>query len=246
MSIGTLLGGLVGDLRFVGLLGLSSTLLAIGLVYLTKGPPVIPRGEARRSVLPRAAVLPGGTFALASVGYAAMVGFVVVHLEARDVNGTIALVTFTVTVLVGRFVAVPMALRIGLARALPGALVLSATGLLMVGLGTGLPVALAGSMVVAIGYCVLWPVLGALVAGRVRGDQRGAALGALAASYDVAIGVSSIPFGLLVAGAGTEWIFVAAAASSLVAGGAGIVLGRGAPPRVVAGPDPIVSAGDPG
>ena len=83
-----------------------------------------------RALLPRGVALPGTALGLGNLGYAAMVGFLVVHLDDQGGRGAVALTAFSVAVLLGRLVVVPLAARLGILRTLPYGLVAMAAGLL--------------------------------------------------------------------------------------------------------------------
>ena len=83
---GPLLGGLLGSLPRVGLLTAGLGLAAAALVRLAGPAPAVtpdPDPGRRASLLPRPAVLPGVALALGNVGYAAIAGFLVLHLVDR-------------------------------------------------------------------------------------------------------------------------------------------------------------------
>ncbi len=220
-TLGTLAGGLLGSLWSVGLFAGVAALLGLPALRWTARPPALTRQQGRPVLVPREALVPGFTFGLGSVGYAAVIGFVVLHLNGRSASGTVVLSVFTATVLVGRFVVVPLVVRYGLVRSLRPALVVTAAGLVVLATAPATAVAVVGAMLVAAGHSALWPALGAVGAGRVPVEQRGAAIGAMVAFYDVFVGISSLLFALWATGSGlwtgTGRIFLAAAVVVLVA-----------------------------
>ena len=227
---GYALGPLVGaalDLRAVGVVVLASAVVGLAL---TRGlPDRRSSGEPARglrSLLPRGVALPGTALGLGNLGYAALVGFLVVHLDDRGGRGAVALTAFSVAVLLGRLVVVPLAARVGVLRTLPYGLTAMAAGLLVIA-GTGsTAVAAAAAAVVGLGYCLPFPALATLVAGRVPESQRGAAIGALTAFYDVFVGVGSVLGGLVADRSGTPAVFELAAVGVLAAAAVNIVLAR--------------------
>lgn len=221
------LAGAVLDLQQVGLLVVAGAV--VGLL-LTRGLPDAtvdgPRATGVRALLPRGVALPGVALGLGNLGYAALVGFLVVHLDDQGGSGAVALTCFSVAVLAGRLVIVPLAARVGVMRTLPYALLAMAAGLVVIA-GTGdTAVAAVAAAVVGLGYCLPFPALATLVAGRVPASQRGAAIGALTAFYDVFVGVGSIAGGLVAARAGTGAVFVLAAVGVLAAAAVDVVLDR--------------------
>jgi MFS family permease len=225
-ALGPLAGAALG-LRSVGVLVVASAV--VGLV-LTRGLPD-PRASGEparglRSLLPRGVALPGTALGLGNLGYAAVVGFLVVHLDDRGGRGAVALTAFSVAVLLGRLVVVPLAARLGILRTLPYGLTAMAAGLLVIA-GTGsTAVGAAAAVVVGLGYCLPFPALATLVAGRVPASQRGAAIGALTAFYDVFVGIGSVLGGLVADRSGTPAVFVLAAVGVLAAAAVNVGLAR--------------------
>ena len=227
---GYALGPLVGaalDLRAVGLVVVATCALA--LLLTARLPDTVAEGErlvGLRSLLPRGVALPGVALGLGNLGYAALVGFLVVHLDDRGGRGAVALTAFSVAVLLGRLLVVPLAARAGIMRTLPYGLTAMAAGLLVIA-GTGsTAVAAAAAAVVGLGYCLPFPALATLVAGRVAPAQRGAAIGALTAFYDVFVGLGSVAGGLVVERSGTPAVFVLAAGGVVAAAVVNVVLAR--------------------
>jgi MFS family permease len=229
-TLGTLAGGLLGSLWAVGIFAGVAALVGLPALHWTRRPPPVPRQTGRPTLMPREALVPGITFGLGSAGYAAVIGFVVLHLNGRGAGGTVALSVFSATVLIGRFVVVPVVVRYGLVRSLRPALFVTATGLVVLATAPGTAAGVVGAVLVAAGHSALWPALGAIGAGRVPLEKRGAAIGSMVAFYDVFVAVSSLLFALLATGpgawTGTGRIFLIAAVVVLAAAGFDAVFGR--------------------
>ena len=225
-ALGPLVGAALG-LRTVGLVVLVTAVVGLLLTARTADAPVVGEpARGLRALLPRGVALPGTALGLGNLGYAAMAGFLVVHLDDQGGRGAVALTAFSLAVLLGRLVVVPLAARVGVLRTLPYGLVAMAAGLLVIA-GTGSTVvAAAAAAVVGLGYCLPFPALATLVAGRVPDAQRGAAIGALTAFYDVFVGVGSLVGGLVAARSGTPTVFVLAATGVLAAAGVNVALAR--------------------
>ena len=227
---GYALGPLVGavlDLRQVGLVIAVGALLGLAVTRgLVESRVDGPRVTGARALLPRGVALPGVTLGLGNLGYAALVGFLVVHLDDQGGNGAVALTCFSVAVLTGRLVVVPLAARLGIMATLPYAMVVMALGLVVIGRTGSTVVAGVAAAVVGLGYCLPFPALASLVAGRVPASQRGAAIGALVAFYDVFVGIGSVAGGLVAARSGTDAVFVLAAIGVLSAAAVNVVLSR--------------------
>ncbi|MCU1692230.1 MAG: major facilitator superfamily 1 [Frankiales bacterium] len=225
-ALGPLLGAFL-DIRQVGVVVLVGA--ALGLVATAQLPEshvAGPPATGLRALLPRGVALPGISLGLGNLGYAVIVGFLVVHLDDRGARGAVALTCFSVAVLVGRLAVVPLAARIGILRTLPYGLVAMAAGLLVIGATSSTLVAGAAAAVVGLGYCLPFPALATLVAGRVPAAQRGAAIGALTAFYDVFVGIGSVAGGLVADRSGTPAVFVLAALGVLAAAAVNVALAR--------------------
>ncbi len=226
-AVGPLLGAVL-DLRQVGLLVLLGAAAGLLLTAGLAETPVEAATPARglRALLPRGVALPGIALGLGNLGYAVIVGFLVVHLDDRGARGAVALTCFSVAVLAGRLLVVPLAARVGILRTLPYGLVAMAAGLLVIGATSSTAVAGTAAALIGLGYCLPFPALATLVAGRVPAGERGAALGALVAFYDVFVGVGSVLAGLLASRAGTPAVFAFGAAGVLAAAALNVALGR--------------------
>lgn len=209
-TVGVLIGGILNSLPSTGALAGVAALIGIPALRWAQRPPGLSKEKVKRSFMPKAAFIPGITFGLGAVGYSAIVGFIVLHLNSREASGIVALSAFTTTVLLGRFVAVPVATHFGLQRSLKPVLLISACGLILISTAHITMVAVAGVVLVGLAHSILWPALGSLVAGRVRAEERGAAMGFMTAFYDIAVGLSSILFGTMATKNGTARVFLVA------------------------------------
>jgi MFS family permease len=164
------------------------------------------------SFFPRAAHRPGAALALANLGYAALAGFVVLHLSARGIGGGATVFTaFAVAVFASRLVLSRVPDRAGARPTATVAGLLEALGLLIIALAMSLPVALAGAVVVGIGFSMLFPSLALMVVGEVGEDRRGSALGAFTAFFDIGVGLGGPIAGVTASLAGYPAVFVLAA-----------------------------------
>src|SRR6202011_4882015 len=138
-------------------LPLAGALLALRL-------PEPPGGGAAEpgplAIFPRAAHRPGLALALANIGYAALAGFVVLHLRARGIGGGASVFTaFAVAVFASRLVLSRVPDRAGARRTATTAGLLEALGLAIIALAHSLAVALCGAIVVGVGFSMLFPSL---------------------------------------------------------------------------------------
>jgi MFS family permease len=168
------------------------------------------------SWFPRAAHRPGLALALANVGYAALAGFVVLHLRARGIGGGASVFTaFALAVFACRLVLSRVPDRQGARRTATAAGLLEAAGLLIIAVAHSLTVALLGAVVVGVGFSMLFPSLALMVVGRVGGDRRGSALGAFTAFFDIGVGLGGPLAGATAALAGYPAVFVLGAGAAL-------------------------------
>jgi MFS family permease len=165
---------------------------------------------------PRAAFRPGVALALANFGYAALAGFVVLHLSARGIGGGATVFTaFAVAVFASRLVLSRVPDRAGAQPTATAAGLLEALGLLIIALASSLPVALVGAVIVGIGFSMLFPSLALMVVGEVGDDRRGSALGAFTAFFDIGVGLGGPIAGATASLAGYPAVFVLGAAAAL-------------------------------
>lgn len=200
---------------------LTAVLPLIGAVIAMRLP------EPRRAVgsrakagpwLPRAARRPGAALALANVGYAALAGFVVLHLRARGIGGGASVFTaFAVAVFASRLVLSHVPDRLGARRTATLASLTETVGLVIIASANSLPEALVGAVVVGLGFAMLFPSLALMVVGNVSEDHRGSAMGAFTAFFDVGVGLGAPLAGITASIAGYPSVFYLSAVAALLA-----------------------------
>jgi MFS family permease len=169
-----------------------------------------------RALFPRSARRPGIALALANVGYAALAGFVVLHLRTRGIGGGASVFTvFALAVFASRLVLSRVPDRAGARPTATAAGLIEALGLMVIALAGTLPVALAGALIVGVGFSMLFPSLALMVVGDVGEDRRGSALGAFTMFFDIGVGLGAPLAGATAALAGYPAVFVLAAAAAL-------------------------------
>lgn len=203
--------------------------------------PAATAGEAAAWLrLPRPALRPGCALALSQVGYATMAGFVVLHLAQRGVaGGALMFTVFAAAVVATRLLAGGLVDRVGPVRSAIGAAGAEAAGLALLAVATSLPAALAGALVTGAGFSLLFPALALLVVGRVDEVQRGVALGAFTAFFDIGVGLGAPLAGAVAALAGYPAAFWVAAGMA----GAGALVGGGVRPALGPRREPDHDAG---
>jgi MFS family permease len=211
--------------------------LAGALIALRLPEPAARPAPGPLAFLPRAAHRPGAALALANVGYAALAGFVVLHLRARGIGGGAAVFTaFAVAVFASRLVLSRVPDRAGARPTATAAAAIEAVGLTVIALADSLAAALAGAIIVGIGFSMLFPSLALMVVGRVDDDRRGSAMGAFTAFFDIGVGLGGPLAGLAAALAGYPSVFFLSAGAAVAAAG----LAAWSPRRraALAGPHP--------
>jgi MFS family permease len=181
-------------------------------------------------LIAREAVRPGAALALASVGYACVAAFVVLHLDDRGVgHGATAFGAFATMVVLTRLFAGDLPDRIGPARVATAAALVEGIGLATIGLAPSLPVAIAGSLAMGAAFSLLYPSLSLIVVERVPETRRGAALGTFTAFFDAGVGIGAPLAGVAVVLSDYEGAFLLSASIALVAAAtvAFAIAGRG-------------------
>jgi MFS family permease len=159
------------------------------------------------------AVRPGLAVALASIGYAAVATFIVLHLEARGIGeGALVFGAFAAMIVVTRLVAGDLPDRIGAAKVAIGATLGEAVGLVTIAFAHSLPAALVGGMVMGAAFSLLNPSLMLIAVNRVSASARGAAMGTFTAFFDAGVGIGAPLAGLAAALTDYEGAFILAAA----------------------------------
>jgi MFS family permease len=187
------------------------------LVALRVPDPFVPIPHAARGpLIARESIRPGLALSLASVGYAAIASFIVLHLQAQgESHGAIAFTVFAVTVVLTRLIAGDLPDRIGPLRCAAGAASVESFGLALIALAGGLPMAIVGAAAMGTAFSLLYPSLSLVVVNRVSDARRGAALGTFTAFFDLGVGIGAPLAGIAAALGGYPAAFWVAAGCAL-------------------------------
>lgn len=226
LSVGPLAGELLleaGGYRAVWIFAAAMPLLG-ALIALRVPDPFQPlaHSEPHPLIAPEA-VRPGIAVALASIGYAAVAAFIVLHLEARGVgHGATVFAVFAAMIVITRLIVGDLPDRVGAAPVAIGATLGEAVGLLVIAVAHSLPVALLGGMAMGAAFSLLNPSLMLIAVNRVSESARGAAMGTFTAFFDAGVGFGAPLAGLAAALTDYEGAFVLAAA--IAVGSAAMIL----------------------
>ncbi len=221
LSIGPLVGELLlhaSGYTLVWLFAAASPLAGALIASRLPDPfhPVAHEDEHHPLIAPEA-VRPGTALALASLGYATVAAFVVLHLEARGVgHGATVFGAFATMVVLTRLIGGDLPDRIGPARVAAVAALGEAAGLALIGIAHSLVAALVGALAMGAAFSLLYPSLSLIVVERIPETRRGAALGTFTAFFDAGVGVGAPLAGLAAALTGYEGAFLFAAAIAVV------------------------------
>lgn len=219
LSVGPLIGQLLLDqsgYRAVWIFAAAMPLLGAGIASRA-GDPFVPLEHAEpHPLIAPEAVGPGFAVALASLGYAAVATFIVLHLEARGIShGATVFAAFAAMIVLTRLVIGDLPDRVGAAPVAVAATLGEAVGLVLIAVAQSLPVALAGGIAMGAAFSLLNPSLMLIALGRVSESARGAAMGTFTAFFDAGVGLGAPLAGLVVALSDYESAFYFAAAVSV-------------------------------
>ena len=224
LAAGAPLGAAI-DARF-GFVGLSlaaalAPLAGIAAALVVR--PVSPVGGTRlgfHRVLSLIA-LPGAGLALCALGFGAIAAFATLHFARHGwPHAALAMTSFGAAYVLARLLFATLPDRVGGARVAVGSAAVAALGQLGLWLAPSGTVAVAAAALTGFGFSLAFPAFGVEAIRRVPPQNRGVALGAYTACFDVSLGVGVPALGALVGAFGTSAAFVAAT----LAAGASLVI----------------------
>ncbi|HYW23780.1 MAG TPA: MFS transporter [Terriglobales bacterium] len=238
ISAGTFLGAVLVRFGYDTVWAFSAAAPFLGLLLISSvaAPAAAARPSGRLDLLLRPAALPGLALALAAAGYAGLAAFVVLHLQARGIpSGFVVLGTFSVVYAGTRLFIGRVPDQYGPRRVVVWCGIGEAIGLLVIALAPNLAVALAGSVVMGVGFSLLHPSLALMVMNRTDRSKQGAALGAYTSFWDLGLGVWGPATGAVASGFGYPAVFVVGAACAVAAVAVALSVRQPAPQPVAAG-----------
>jgi MFS family permease len=233
LSVGPLAGQLILDAGgYTAVWLFAAAVPVLGALFAIRVPdPFVPRSHAEpHPLIAPEAVRPGLAIALASVGYAAVAAFVVLHLEDRGVgHGVLVFAAFAAMIVLARLIAGGLPDRIGPARVAVAATLVEAAGLVTIALAHSLPVAILGGCAMGAGFSLLNPSLMLIAVGGVADSARGATMGTYTAFFDAGVGIGAPLAGLAAALTDYEGAFLLAAGVAVGSSLLSLTMLRGEP-----------------
>lgn len=212
--LGTLLAPHVG---FAGVALAAAAAPIIGLAALRLTPDVKPVGGVRlplRGVVAEVA-LPASGLALAALSFGAIVAFTSLRFAGRGwAHAELATTAFGAAYVLARVLFGGLPDRLGGARVALGSAALVVVGQLATYLAPSPALAIAAAALTGAGFSLAFPSFGIEAVRRVPPQSRGAALGAYAASFDLAMGVGVPLLGALASPIGHDALFLVSAAGA--------------------------------
>lgn len=193
-------------------------LLAVPLALAMPG--LVAVAARRRSVLGVLGAMwqPGLAMVMASGGFGTIAAFLALYYAELGWSGAgLALTVFGGVYILSRLMLAGLPDRVGGVRVAMVCLVGEAAGLVLIAVAGSPTVAMLGTGLTGLGYSLVFPALGVEVVRRVSPENRGVALGAFLACFDLGLGASGPVMGLVAAGHGLPASFLAAAAACVLA-----------------------------
>lgn len=196
----------------------------LGLAVLLRLPAPAHDAAAGQGgpLVPRGALLPGAGLACGAVASAALTAFLVLQADAEHVaHGSLAIAAYAAATAAVRILLGRLPDRLGPRRTLLVAVACGASGQALIAASSSLAPLLVGGALFGACWGLLYPSLALLVLERIDTGQRGRALAAYGAFWDLGFGLGAPALGVIAANAGYRAVFVAATVA--IAGAALVV-----------------------
>ncbi len=203
------------------LVGLTGLVVAPTLITPKRLDVALPEGTPRRRMsvsFPKSALLPSVTVGCYNLAYAAVTGFVILHLRAEGLDTRYALSFYGVAVLCGRLLFGGIPDRLGPRPSLMAGLTLMFGALSIVAWAPSLWAVRIGLAVFGIGYSMPFPALASIAVDRTPERQRASAIAMLGFVYDAFVFVGGLTFGFLADAELLKWVLPCGLAGIAVAG----------------------------
>lgn len=160
-----------------------------------------------RLALPRGAVLPSVTIGFYNLAYAAITGFVILHLREQSLEPKFALTFYGVAVLFGRVLLGGIPDRLGPRPSLAIGLTMMFCALTVIFVAPSLIAVRIALMVFGVGYSMPFPALASVAVDRTSKSERASTIAMLGFVYDAFVFVAGVAYGVLADANRLDWIF---------------------------------------
>lgn len=189
--------------------------------HVAAAAPAASKPEPMQKIL-QAIWMPGVGLALTSIGFGAMTAFSTLLFVSRDWEmAWLPFSLFAASFILMRILLGSLPDRMGGAKVALIFIFVEAAGLALIWLATAPAIALLGSVLVGVGYSLVYPGFGIEAVSAVDAENRGLAMGIFTAFLDLALGIASPALGMLASLTDLDMVFlisaVAVGSSALVA-----------------------------
>ena len=218
----TILGDDRFDLVWIAAAGCGVVAALVGLLLPETRPETAEPSSGK--LLHPAAIGPGLVLVSAVLGFAGFSTFLALYTRELGMDGAGPIFGLLAVIIVGiRLVGRRLPDRLGPKRASMLALLLLASGLVVVGVWNSEPGLYTGTVVFAVGQALAFPSLMTLAVSGASAADRSSVVGTFAAFADVGFAIGAISLGAVADAAGYDGVFLVAAGASLLGL---LVLGR--------------------
>lgn len=222
LAAGAPAGTLLFDAYGFGAVALVTTtlpLVALGVVLpLARPSATSTASRPSFAAIARAVAVPGGALALCGFGFAAVTTFMALLFADRGWGPIWAAYTgFSLAFIVGRSLLGHLPDVHGGARVALVCVAIETTGLVLVGLSSGMTLVMCGVILTGLGYALVYPGLGVEAIRLAPPESRGLAMGAYTAFLDVSLGLGSPVLGWVASVSSFSAVFLVSAGFVLVA-----------------------------
>ncbi|MBL8912163.1 MAG: MFS transporter [Archangium sp.] len=221
--------GLVG----VGLAASAAPLIGLALVFFTRPLPALGTARLPFHSVARAIWLPGLGLTLSALGFGAIAAFSTLRFEHEGWSrASLAMTAFGVAYVAARILFGTLPDKLGGARVAMASTSLAGVGQALMFFAPSAELAIAAAALTGFGFSLSFPAFGVEAIKRVAPQNRGVALGAYAACFDLTMGVGVPALGLAVGALGFAAAFaIGAVTAALAFAIAALLFSKSAPAR---------------
>ena len=222
ISAGPVVGHWLGSFERAAAMQVIAALVGFALlIWIPEHYTPKPR-RSKREWVPRTLIMPGIALGFSNVHYPVVAGFLILHLARYGHSGGMAFTAYALLILLSRFFLGGLPDRIKPSITFNFGIAAMAVGLLVIAMGPGPWLAVAGTALLGFGFSFPWTSVATTVLRRTPDGERGSSVGVLSAFCDLFVGVSSFAAG----GVAARWGYPAAFVMAAFALGASAVAAR--------------------